>query len=176
MTKLHILLLSAKAFLKKETYLMKKFSIAIFAFILMFICACGNLSEKIADISKDGDIDLMSFYNLESEKYEFSSMVNFSPEEINTYYDGFNNIEFEKSLIYTSKTSENTAEVALLKIKEAADLEKVVSIIYERKGSIEATWQNNKNNCDITTNDNYILFIVDQNAVGVANDFDKLFK
>lgn len=153
---------------------MKKLGFAIFAFILMFLFACKSNGSQV-NKSSDNEIDLRAFYNLESEKYGFPQMAELSADEINTYYEGLKIEELDECLIYSLKANENTMEMALIKAHKAYYLEKIVSIIYSRKSKIEAAPQNNKSKCDIIVNDKYVLFIVNEHAIDIANDFNKLF-
>ncbi|MEZ4357348.1 MAG: hypothetical protein R2876_01770 [Eubacteriales bacterium] len=154
---------------------MKKCGFTALIFILMLVSACGNLSGNYTGDIYDSRIYMQTFYSAESEKYDFSSMSNLSSGEIKTYYQGTGNIEFEDQLVYTSGTDENKTEIALFKVKEAVDLEDLVYIIYLRKDEVETTWQSNKGNCDIAINNNYVLFVVNQHASDISDDFDELF-
>lgn len=154
---------------------MKRFGFAVLAFIFMFPCVLKNSASSLNE-NNGNDIDLKAFYSLESEKYEFPPMVELLDNEIDTYYEGLFNIELDKHLIYSSKTNEKITEIVLLKVKNAADLENVISMLYSRKDDIEAAWQNTKNSCDITLNDDYVFFIVSEHARNIADDFNAIFR
>lgn len=146
---------------------MKKIIALLIVLAMTFMmAACGGGTAEEAK-----DVDLHELYELIFEKCSEQSedqMVLFEEENediISDMYPGFYDIETEEFLLNMHPIAGTGCEVMLVKVKDAADVSKMMDVMEERiaKGTADTFYPENsgtwKNNSMTASYGNYVILV-----------------
>lgn len=132
-------------------------------------------------------LDLQAFYQTVCDKYQnFNATMPVEGDYLTNYYPGLSAVDTKQQVIYTTMISAVVCEIAMVEVKNAADVQKVKDIFQARidyqvgtddapggawyPASIEG-W---KTGSRIVTNGNYVLMVAfPDGADQIAADFNK---
>ncbi|WP_129598688.1 DUF4358 domain-containing protein [Anaerophilus nitritogenes] len=142
-------------------------------FILGTLVGCGK--EKVKDVSIE-DLDQKI-----NQEVELVDMVKGNIEQLKTLYD-IEKEQIDSFVLYTASTNIKANEIAILKIKDSNDIEKIQEKL---KNRIEKQSQNFKEyipeeyflieNHVLKNNGEYIVFIISQDAQKIEEIIDGCF-
>ncbi|MCI8422835.1 MAG: DUF4358 domain-containing protein [Lawsonibacter sp.] len=150
---------------------------------LLLLPACGNGSSSSSAADADVNVDLSAFYTDTMEKYEFPNSLELAEGELlDGYFAGLSEVETEQCLVYLNMMSINNGEIALVQVKNSADVDTVKGILqdhidYMAEGGAfypEATelWSNSSK---VVSNGSYIMMVVNPSCDAIVEDFNALF-
>jgi len=132
----------------------------------------------------DKSVDLAAFYDSISGGEDFPAMMALEDDLLDALYEGLSELDLKQCLVYTPMISSVGAEVALVEVASAGDVQAVKDIFQKRVDyqieqgafypqTIE-TWEND---CRIVSNGNYILLacLHDGGCDDIVDAFNKLF-
>ncbi len=146
--------------------------------IMLVFVGCGGenakkLSNKninVADVAKKIVNDL-----------KISDMVEVSEDNINTIYD-FDLAKVEKYSVYYSGVGSIADEIAVFKLRNKDDVEKLVSMFNNRKKTVAGNFEGyapdevaKAESAVVKTNGNYVLFAIVKDNSKAKEIFDKSF-
>lgn len=134
-------------------------------------------------------VDLAAFYTTVSTLggENAPAMMQADAEVMKTFYAGLSDIATKQSLAYLAMISAVAAEVALVEVENAADVQKVKDIFQARidyqvgtEGAPGGAWygatiENWKNNSAIVSNGNFVMLVVSEQKDTAVEQFNALF-
>ena len=155
----------------------KRIMMTVLALLLLLgvLSGCG---EKHAE-----QIDLQSFFDEISEKYELAGMVELEGEMLEAFYPGLSALDTVQRVAYAPMISASVSEYVFLECADRASAQQAEKILRQR---IEdqanggawypesmAAWSRAK----VVVKDNYVLLIAADGAADkIAADFEALWK
>lgn len=132
----------------------------------------------------DKSVDLAAFYDSISGGEEFPAMMALDDDMLDALYEGLRDLNPKQCLVYTPMISSMGAEIALVEVASADDVQTVKDIFEKRVAyqieqgafypqTIEA-WENSAR---IVSNGNYVLLacLHDNGCDEIVDAFNKLF-
>jgi len=143
--------------------------------------------EPAPDQPAASGVDLQSFYNDTTGKYEFGFLELANNELLDQMYAGLTGISAEQKLVYITMMSMNNGEFGLVQVSDAKDVDTVKAIFQARidymsgaNGGQPGAWYPGPteqwlNNSRVVSNGNYVMMVVHENCDDIVNDFNALF-
>ncbi|MEG1593885.1 MAG: DUF4358 domain-containing protein [Oscillibacter sp.] len=145
--------------------------------------------EKPAEKPAAPAVDLAALYTTVSQLggENAPAMIQADPEVLKTFYAGLSDIPTKQSMAYLAMISAVAAEVALVEVENAADVQKVKDIFQARidyqvgtetnpggawYGATIESW---KNNSAIVANGNCVMLVVSEEKDAAVEAFNALF-
>ena len=137
--------------------------------------------------SSAAQVDLQSFYDSITGKYEFGFLELADSTILDVTYAGMTKISAEQMLVYVCMISMNNGEFGLVQVKDSKDVEAVKAIFQARidymvgdgngPGGAQYPmamdqWENNSR---VVSNGNYVMMIVHENCDDIVSEFNALF-
>ena len=152
-------------------------------------CPSGKTQTLGQQMVAEGKIQKMQMFHVDLiQKYSgFNATMAVEGDALANYYPGLSEIATKQRVIYTTMMSAAVCEIALVEVKNAADVQKVKDIFQARidaqVGTDDApggawypeTIEGWKNNSRIVSNGNYVMLIVWEKADQFVEQFNALF-
>lgn len=143
----------------------KLISLALAALMALSLAACGSSAPKESE-EPAFTADLAQFYSTLFGD-DGPAMAELEGEMLDSFYPGLSDIELKQQVIYTPMISAVAAEVALVEVAKAEDVEAVKAIFQQRIDDqvaggawYPATIEVWENNSEIVVIDNYVCLFV----------------
>lgn len=169
---------------------MKKLIALILSLTLVFaLAACGGSGDASGSAdsgsgatSEVKSADLQAFYDSTFSGEDMPAMMPLETEALDAFYTGLSALELKQCIVAMPMISQVAAEIALVEVADAADLETVQNIFQARidyqidqgafyPASVEV-WENY---CEIVIQGNTIMMIAMNPNESIVEGFNALF-
>ena len=154
--------------------------------------ASGGDSSSSGSTSSSGSssaakVDLKSFYDTTTGKYEFGFLELADSTILNQLYPDMSTVAMEQCQVYYCMMSMNNGEFALVQVKDSKDVDTVKAAFQARidymvgdgngPGGAQYPmamdqWENNSR---VVSNGNYVMMVIHENCDDIVNEFNALF-
>lgn len=144
----------------------KLISLALAALMALSLAACGGSAPKEEE-KPAFSADLAQFYSTLFQGEDAPAMAEVTDDMLESLYPGLTDIELKQRVIYAPMISAVAAEVALVEVANAEDVEAVKAILQQRVDDqvaggawYPATIEVWENSSEIVVIDNYVCLFV----------------
>ena len=147
----------------------------------------GSSSSGSGSESGSTTVDLAAFYETVQSNYSLPSMTAADQTLMDQFYAGLSAISLNQNAVYVNMMSMNNGELALVEVKDSADVDKVKAIFQARidymvgdgNGPGGAWYPEPTRIWDecsrIVSNGNYVMMVVGEDCDSIVSDFNDLF-
>lgn len=164
---------------------MKKWiAMLMLAVMALSLTACGNTAGKPEETPFTAD--LTAFYDTLFQGEDAPMMMEITEDMWEFTYPGLADVELKQCVLYTAAISAVAAEVAMVEVADAKDVETVKDIFQARIDAqvgtddapggawYPATIESWKNNSEIVVKDNYVCLFVSEGKDEIISAFNAL--
>lgn len=162
----------------------KLISVLLLAVMALSLTACGNAGGKPSE--QPFSADLNEFYGTLFQGEDAPMMMEITEDMWEFTYPGLADVELKQAVLYTAAISAVAAEVAMVEVADAKDVETVKAIFQARIDAqvgtddapggawYPATIESWKNNSEIVVKDNYVCLFVSDAKDEIVSSFNAL--
>lgn len=149
----------------------------LLVFLISIITGCGSSQKNASKNPSVGDIEAKI-----KQVSDLSNMKKGDSSKLKKLYD-INSDEIDSFILYTAPSNLKAEELAVIKVKDAKDIDNVKSKISKRVDKQTTSFKDylpdeyyliQKN--IVKVNGNYICFIISKDAEKISSAFDESFK
>ncbi|MEO3944849.1 DUF4358 domain-containing protein [Gorillibacterium sp. CAU 1737] len=157
----------------------KPYLIMMTVVLVLLISACGN--KNSAEPVYEPSMTTKEMVDSVTSKYEQPALVELTAEDISTLYHLDPQL-LDQYTIMMPMMNIKTNEIAVMKVKDSKDIPAVEDAVKQRATDIQKQFENylpdqyeNAKNYKLTTNGNFVIFIISEKADELEKAFSDLF-